>query len=72
MTYQWVRNGAPITGANAATYVLTTEDVAQQVGVVVTGSLPNVAPISQGIPSRSRSARSRPARRAPSARRAAR
>ena len=49
VTYQWVRNSFPIAGATAATYVLTTEDVAQMVGVIVTGSLPNVAPISQGI-----------------------
>lgn len=49
VTYQWVRNSLPIAGATAATYVLTTEDVAQTVGVIVTGSLPNVAPISQGI-----------------------
>ena len=49
VSYQWVRNGVPITGATAATYLLTTEDVAQVVGVVVTGSLPNVTPISQGV-----------------------
>ena len=36
-------------GATAATYFLTPEDVGQRIGVVVTGSLPNVAPISQGI-----------------------
>ena len=49
VTYQWVRNGVAIAGANASTYVLTAEDVAQVVGVIVTGSLPSVAPISQGI-----------------------
>jgi hypothetical protein len=49
VTYQWVRNQVAISGATAATYVLTTDDVAQQIGVVVTGSVPDVAPISQGI-----------------------
>ncbi len=49
VTYQWVRNGVAIPGATAATYVLTAEDVAQMVGVVVTGSLPNAAPVSQNI-----------------------
>jgi hypothetical protein len=49
VTYQWMRDGIPIAGATAPAYVLTTEDVAQVIGVVVTGSLPNVAPISQGI-----------------------
>ena len=49
VTYQWLRAGVPITGATAATYVLTAEDVAQLMGVVVTGSLPNVTPISQAI-----------------------
>ena len=49
VTYQWVRDGIAIPGATAATYLLTAEDVAHQVGVVVTGSLPNVTPISQGI-----------------------
>jgi hypothetical protein len=47
--YQWMRNQVPIPGAVAATYALTVEDVAQRIGVVVTGSLPGVAPISQGI-----------------------
>ena len=50
VSYQWARNGLPIAGANAATYVLTAEDVAQQMGVFVTGALPNVTPITQGIP----------------------
>ena len=49
VSYQWVRDGVPISGATASTYVLTAEDVAQAMGVVVTGSLPNVTPISQGI-----------------------
>jgi hypothetical protein len=49
VSYQWVRNGVPIAGANAAAYVLTVEDVAQQMGVFVTGALPNVTPITQGI-----------------------
>ena len=49
VTYMWVRNGVPIEGASASTYVLTPEDVAQAVGVVVTGSLPNVPPVNQGV-----------------------
>lgn len=49
VTYQWVRDGVPIVGAAAATYLLTSEDVTHAIGVVVTGSLPNVAPISQGV-----------------------
>ena len=49
VAYQWLRNGVPIEGATGASYVLVTEDVAQQVGVVVTGMLPNVPPVSQVI-----------------------
>jgi hypothetical protein len=50
VTYQWWRAGLPVVGATAAAYVLTTDDVGQLLSVVVTGSLPNVAPVSQGIP----------------------
>jgi hypothetical protein len=49
VTYQWLRNGVAIPGAVGSTYVLTTDDAAQRVGVIVTGSLPGVAPVSQGI-----------------------
>jgi hypothetical protein len=49
VAYQWLRNAVPIPGATGAAYVLAPEDVAQQVGVVVTGTLPNVAPVSQVI-----------------------
>jgi hypothetical protein len=49
VAYQWLRNGVPITGATAATYIVTVEDVGQLLGVVVTGTLPNVAPVSQAI-----------------------
>jgi len=49
VSYQWLRNGAPIAGATAATYTVAPEDVAQMLGVVVTGSLPNVPPVSQRI-----------------------
>lgn len=36
-TYQWMRDGAPITGATAKTYVLAPEDLGRQVLVKVTG-----------------------------------
>ncbi len=49
VTYQWLRNGVAIPGAVASTYALATEDVGQRIGAIVTGSLPNVAPVSQGI-----------------------
>jgi hypothetical protein len=49
VTYQWTRNGVPIEGAVEQTYVVAAEDVAQQLGVVVTGSIPDVEPVQQGI-----------------------
>jgi N-acetylmuramoyl-L-alanine amidase len=49
VTYQWWRSGVPIDGATAASYVLASEDVAQVLGVVVTGTVPGVQPISQTI-----------------------
>ncbi len=49
VTYQWTRWGAPIDGATGASYVVTEADVAQVVGVIVTGSRPNATPITQGI-----------------------
>lgn len=38
-TYAWTRNGTPIDGATASSYLLTEADFGAQVGVVVTGSL---------------------------------
>jgi hypothetical protein len=49
VSYQWLRNGVAIPGAISSTYVLTTEDIAQRIGAVVTGTLPGVPPVSQGI-----------------------
>ncbi len=49
VTYQWMRNNAPIAGATGSTYVVDAADVGSIVGCVVTGSVPGVAPISQGI-----------------------
>ncbi len=49
VTYQWLRNGAVIEGATGSTYVVGVDDVGQVVGVVVTGSLPGVAPVQQRI-----------------------
>ena len=49
VTYQWLRGGVAIDGATGASYVVTTDDVAQLLGVVVTGTMPGVAPVSQTI-----------------------
>jgi hypothetical protein len=49
VTYQWLRNGVAIDAATAPTYVLGVDDVGAQLGVVVTGSLPGVAPVQQRI-----------------------
>jgi hypothetical protein len=49
VSYQWLRNGVPIEGAVLASYVAAPEDVAQVLGVVVTGSVPGVVPVSQTI-----------------------
>jgi hypothetical protein len=49
VVYQWYRNGIAIPEATAPTYALTVEDVGQTVGVVVTGNLPDVPPVSQAI-----------------------
>ncbi len=47
--YQWTRNGVAIPGAVASTYVLAPEDVGLTMGVLVTGTLPGVAPVQQGV-----------------------
>ena len=39
MTYQWLRNGAPIAGADDPTYVLTAGDRGKRIQVRVTGVL---------------------------------
>ena len=49
VSYQWLRNGVPIPGATGVSYIVATDDVAQLLGVVVTGSVPGVEPISQTI-----------------------
>jgi len=36
-SYQWLRNGNPIDGANAITYKLTTDDKQTQISVQVCG-----------------------------------
>ena len=38
LTYQWLREGQPITGATAATYKVTTADAGQRISVRVTGT----------------------------------
>ncbi len=38
LTYQWLRNGSPISGATAATLALTTADAGRAISVRVTGS----------------------------------
>ncbi|HCB05038.1 MAG TPA: hypothetical protein DEQ43_12485 [Nocardioides bacterium] len=49
VTYQWMRDNVAITGATGPTYVVDVPDVGTVLSVVVTGSVPGVAPISQGV-----------------------
>lgn len=42
-TMQWLRDGAPISGATASTYVLTSADLGARIGVLVTASKPGHA-----------------------------
>lgn len=49
LSFQWLRNGSPISGATSSTYTLVTEDNATSVSVEVTGSkvgLPNLVQTS--------------------------
>jgi bacillolysin len=38
LTYQWLRNGAPIAGATGSTYKLTNKDKGKKISVTVTGA----------------------------------
>jgi hypothetical protein len=49
VSYQWTRNGSPIPGATGSSYVVTEADVAQFLGVVVSGSTPTAGPVSQSV-----------------------
>jgi hypothetical protein len=49
ITYQWLRNGVPIEAATGPAYVVGVDDVGQTLGVVVTGSLPDVPPVQQTV-----------------------
>jgi secreted trypsin-like serine protease len=49
-TYQWLRNGAPISGSTAASYTLVAADFGQTVMVRVTGNKPGYTSVSQTSP----------------------
>jgi hypothetical protein len=49
VSYQWTRNGVAIPDAVGATYVVSEADVAQVVGVVVTGTVAGAPPVSQTL-----------------------
>ena len=44
VSYQWLRDGAPIAGADAAVYTLTPQDAGADLSVVVTGQVASLAP----------------------------
>jgi hypothetical protein len=48
--YQWLRDEAPILGANSRTYDTTFQDASRDVSVEVTGSRPNHRPATRGSP----------------------
>lgn len=43
-SYQWLRDGVPVSGGDQARYELSAEDVGAQLGVVVTGRAAGLAP----------------------------
>jgi hypothetical protein len=45
-TYQWRRNGSPISGETARDYVLKPDDVGQMISVTVTGAIPTKPSLS--------------------------
>ncbi len=47
LSYQWLRDGRPIAGADAASRVLTADDRRARLSVVVTGSKTDYAPVSR-------------------------
>jgi len=49
-SYQWLRGGTAIAGANASTYSLTSADLAGKVSVAVTGSKPGYFPLTKTSP----------------------
>lgn len=46
LTYQWLRNGRPISGASRKTYVLTSHDVGTTISVRVTGRAGTFTPVT--------------------------
>lgn len=46
-SYQWMRNGVPIVGANAAQYTATVDDAGQTLSLAVTGSKPGVREVTK-------------------------
>jgi len=46
-TYQWTRNGTPISGARGPTYRVTQSDIRAQLNVKVTGSLNGYNPVTR-------------------------
>lgn len=47
LTYQWLRNGTPISGANAQTYTISLLDSGTSVSVKVTGSKPGAISVTR-------------------------
>lgn len=49
-SYQWLRNGAPISRATADHYTLAAADADEEIGLIVTGSIDGYATISRTSP----------------------
>ena len=47
LTYQWLRDGVPVAGKTAATYVLAPADAGSTLSVVVTGSKASYTPVAR-------------------------